>query len=857
MGPGSLELARHTRTFVLSVLAISAALLTVQCGTAGGSASSGSPPPTPPATNVTVSISPATAAVYLGSQQQMTATVSGTTNTAVTWEANGTAGGDTVTGTITAGGLYTAPAILPSTATVTITAVSQADPSANGTASVTIESNVQVTISPASANVATGGSQQFSATVTGSGNPDSAVNWNLTGGACASGCGTLTVSGNTATYTAPTTVPSPASVSVTAVSVADPSKSATANVTIAAGCSPAISISPATASLGLGAQQAFTATVCFSTNQNVAWSIAGSGCSGTNCGTVAATGANTATYTAPGSLPPANPVMLVATSAANSSETATASIAITSSCSPAISISPSSATIALGQQESFTATVCFSTNPDVTWSVAGTGCSASNCGAVSATGANTATYTAPGSLPPANPVTLVATSAADASQSASAIITVVSGISVSLTPLSAEVAVNNRAALTPTVEGSSNTNVTWTVNGVSNGNGAVGEICVAGSNPCSAPSGPSSGSVEYLAPASAPNPAGVYVVATSSADTTRSATAEMTVVAHIEISVWPANAVVAPSGTVEFAAQIVGTENTGVNWQVSCGGSSGCGSINSSGVYTAPSADPNPNQITITATSQDDSTQTATATVAVSSGPAIASLAPASVTASEADSFPLSITGMNFVPTSPGPGSQATIDGSAQNTTCASATLCTLTIAASEVAAAGTILVQVQNPGGAQSNTLPLAVAPADGSPDVISLSSSEPIAGARDIVAVEPTTAGSGTGPITVLFAGLLDTSTNTCNVNESPITLAIPSSGAATYSICLGGEGLNASYTYTIAGSQASDVTVSNPQAFAGSLVELTVTVSSAAAPGPRAIIVTDPADDRAVGSGAIDVE
>ena len=109
----------------------------------------------------------------------------------------------------------------------------------------------------------------------------------------------------------------------------------------------------------------------------------------------------------------------------------------------------------------------------------------------------------------------------------------------------------------------------------------------------------------------------------------------------------------------------------------------------------------------------------------------------------------------------------------------------------------------------------------------------------------------------MTILFVGLLDTSTNTCNVNESPITLARPSSGTASYAICLGGAGLGASFTYAIAGSQESDVTVSNPQAFAGGLVELTVTVSATAAAGPCAIIVTDPADDRAVASGAIDLE
>jgi hypothetical protein len=126
-----------------------------------------------------------------------------------------------------------------------------------------------------------------------------------------------------------------------------------------------------------------------------------------------------------------------------------------------------------------------------------------------------------------------------------------------------------------------------------------------------------------------------------------------------------------------------------------------------------------------------------------------------------------------------------------------------------------------------------------------------------EDVTAVQPTTDGTTSGPMTVLLFGLIDTGTNTCNVTESPITLAIPSSGSAAYSICLAGNGLDPSYTYAIAGSQATDVSVSNPQSFAGSLVEVTVTVSSTAAAGPRTIIVSDPNNDRAVLSGAVDVE
>jgi hypothetical protein len=687
------------------------------------------------------------------------------------------------------------------------------------------------------------------------------VNWSLTGSACPSACGTLATSGNTATYTAPSAVPATPTVSIVATSQADPSKSATAVVTVVSGtnCTPAISISPATASVTLGAQQAFTASVCFSTNQNVTWSVTGSGCTATNCGTVASTGANTATYTAPASLPPANPVTLVATSVADTTQTASASITVTAanSCGGApLSISPSAVTVDLGAQQPFTATVCFTTDPSVSWTIQGSGCSGGNCGTVSSTGANTAAYTAPASLPPANPLTLVATSLADSTKTASASIQVVSAVAVALSPIAAEVALNRQVTLSASVQATTNQAVTWAVDGVTNGNSTLGEICLAGSNPCAPPGGPVAGSVAYLAPAAVPSPANVYVTATAAADTSRTATAEIGVVAHLSVQVTPGSAVVAPSGTVEFAAVVSASQNTAVTWQISCASTS-CGTISASGVYTAPSSAPNPNAVTVTATSQDDPTQSASATVALTSAAAISAVAPAGVTAGAANGFTLAVTGYDFTPTSPGPGTALLVAGSSQPTTCASTSSCTVTIAAGDVSSAGTVAIQAQNPDGTLSNVFPLVVVPADGPASVVSLSASQPVGGLEDVTAVPPTTDGTTSGPLTLLLYGLIDTSTNTCNVTESPIQLAAPSSGSTAYSICLEGNGLQPTYSYAIAGSQTSDVTVSNPQSFDGSLVEVTVTVSSTAAPGPRTLVVTDPNDDRAVLSGAIEVE
>jgi hypothetical protein len=75
----------------------------------------------------------------VGAQQQFAAKVAGTSNTAVTWTVSGAGCAGTACGTITTAGLYVAPATVPSPATVTVTATSQANPSKAASAVVTIQ----------------------------------------------------------------------------------------------------------------------------------------------------------------------------------------------------------------------------------------------------------------------------------------------------------------------------------------------------------------------------------------------------------------------------------------------------------------------------------------------------------------------------------------------------------------------------------------------------------------------------------------------------------------------------------------------------------------------------------------------
>jgi hypothetical protein len=90
------------------------------------------------ATSVSVTLSANYAQLQPGRTLQFGATVSGSTNTGVIWQVNNANGGSGVSGTITSAGLFTAPAAIPSPASVTVTAVSQANPMVSATATITL-----------------------------------------------------------------------------------------------------------------------------------------------------------------------------------------------------------------------------------------------------------------------------------------------------------------------------------------------------------------------------------------------------------------------------------------------------------------------------------------------------------------------------------------------------------------------------------------------------------------------------------------------------------------------------------------------------------------------------------------------
>ena len=109
------------------ILGIAVFVLALLAGGCGGGSTTGSSLSSQP--QIIVTVSPGSVSLPEGQKQQFTATVSGTTNTAVTWLSS--------SGTISTSGLFTAPTVSASTI-VTVGATSEADTTKSASAAVTV-----------------------------------------------------------------------------------------------------------------------------------------------------------------------------------------------------------------------------------------------------------------------------------------------------------------------------------------------------------------------------------------------------------------------------------------------------------------------------------------------------------------------------------------------------------------------------------------------------------------------------------------------------------------------------------------------------------------------------------------------
>jgi hypothetical protein len=310
---------------------------------------------------VTVHLNETSVTLQTNGQEQFIATVSGSTNTSVNWTVNSVPGGNSSVGTISTTGLYTAPS---GSGTYTITAISVADTKKSASATVTVQGTVSIT--PASAGLVPGTTQQFTVAVQGQTNP--AVTWSVDG--IADGNSTVGTINAQGIYTAPSSV---GNHTITA-DVAGLKESVNAAVTVFT-----LSLSPANSFLDAGATQQFTASIQGLSNTGVTWSVDGNAGGNSTVGTITANGL----YTAPNVTGTHNIGVI--------SQEFTSAAATTSVTVFAISVSPGFTLLVPEASQQFTALVEGLSNTGVTWSVDGNAGGNSIVGTITASGL----YTAP------------------------------------------------------------------------------------------------------------------------------------------------------------------------------------------------------------------------------------------------------------------------------------------------------------------------------------------------------------------------------------------------------------------------------------------------------------------------------
>lgn len=207
----------------------------VNCPTATTTTTTSTPSCIDPATNISVTISPATVSVNVVTTQQFSDSIQGGTNSVTIWKVNNITGGNDTIGRIDSNGLYHAPTTVPSPPTVTIAASSFEDVNATATATVTITPAPVVTITSPSApvTVTSGAANTIAFSATETGGTTNVILWYVqpAGGLGVLGgnttLGTIDANG---VYTLPPTPPIGQAVNI--VAVAQDSSTSTASLTV-------------------------------------------------------------------------------------------------------------------------------------------------------------------------------------------------------------------------------------------------------------------------------------------------------------------------------------------------------------------------------------------------------------------------------------------------------------------------------------------------------------------------------------------------------------------------------------------------------------------------------------------------
>jgi hypothetical protein len=596
--------------------------------------------------------------VQTGTQLKLSGGVVGPADTSVAWQVNGIADGNSEVGTIAPGAngtaVYTAPARVPSPSSVTIRALSHAEPTRFASTIVALSEEpptiATVPVTPVLAVDQAQTNFTFTADVINA--SDDSVSWRVDGTSGGSVLnGTIgSPSGSTGFYTAPAQVPPLGStVTVTAVSNAQPTRSSNASLTISPPPPLGISVelTAQTGDVLTGASTSFSATVVNSNVQTVIWQVNGITGGNSTVGTIMpdAETPGQGDYVAPTTVPQPPVVVVGAIPTANPKVETTVPLTISAPlvnvslvCFP-ISCLNGTEQLGINDTQQFQLQVTGLNDQNGNWYVCTKNSNPSNCvlggnatlGTISPDQASDlVTYTAPASVPTPPVVIIKAVPTGAPSRFATATVMISPNqVSVQVTPpgpLQVQTGLLG-GPFTANVIGSSDQTVSWYVNNVLNGNSTVGIMQQDSQN---------LNQEDYIAPQNVPNPATVLITAVPEADPgVVSNTVMVTIIPQqnditIQISPDPPPPLLPGQMNPNFTATVNNSSNQMVNWTLSPQGGgvcttglpTPCGTINpgttdgNSTTYTAPDVQglPDPYFVNITATAQVDNSVQQTVT---------------------------------------------------------------------------------------------------------------------------------------------------------------------------------------------------------------------------------------------------
>ncbi len=353
--------------------------------------------------------------------------------------------------------------------------------------------------------------------------------------------------------------------------------------------------------------------------------------------------------------------------------------------SPAVAITPATASVRAGDTLQFTAKVNGTMNQSVVWSVNGVVGGNATDGVISTTG----NYTAPATLPNPNSISIEASPSSDKSLSGKSTITLENPIPAVTAVSPTAVTVGNFSI---TISGSkfvSGAKVMFGTQALTTKFVSSTQLTATGM----ATAAQEGTSIQLTV--MNPDPGSI----------TSTALALKVGAPQIVVKITPASAQLHPGQAVQFKATVTGTTNLNVTWQVNgtAGGNSTVGTISSSGLYTAPATLTKSTSVTVNAVSAADahSTSAPSSITLLTNIPVVTAALPSPI---PVGNFTISVSGSNFLS-----GAQVIFGGTMLPTTFISSTSLS---ASGTSSTAGTVAVQVINPGAGSptSNTLQVQV---------------------------------------------------------------------------------------------------------------------------------------------------